>query len=177
MALQPWVSPKGNRRKPRETKGTQRTPRETKITKGNGNQWKPRETKGNQTDSTYSSGCTFFDTPSFFSFARGARRRPSRVCGAWCRGHGSGARSHRRTWRWWSKPWWIPFWQNTNQFGGSQLRETCGSKTNGTPFWLVGEFATHFRTFSWDVHWGYDLAFDPWPHGVCALTCWWRVRG
>ena len=30
--------------------------------------------------------------------------------------------------------------------------------TNGIPFWLVGEFTTHFRTcFSgdWDVHWGY----------------------
>ena len=29
----------------------------------------------------------------------------------------------------------------------------------------VGEF-THFRTnFSgdWDVHWGYNLGFDPWP--------------
>ena len=36
------------------------------------------------------------------------------------------------------------------------------------PFWLVGEFTTHFRTsFSgWiesDVHWGYDLAFEPQP--------------
>ena len=30
----------------------------------------------------------------------------------------------------------------------------------------VGEFTTHFSTYSngdWDVHWGYDLAFDPWP--------------
>ena len=30
----------------------------------------------------------------------------------------------------------------------------------------IGEFITHFRTnFSgdWDVHWGYDLGFDPWP--------------
>ena len=31
----------------------------------------------------------------------------------------------------------------------------------------VGEFTTHFsRDFcgDWDVHWGYDLAFDPWPN-------------
>ena len=39
---------------------------------------------------------------------------------------------------------------------------------NGIPFWLVGEFTTHFRTYfsGWiesDVHWGYDLDFDPWP--------------
>ena len=30
----------------------------------------------------------------------------------------------------------------------------------------VGEFTTHFRTYfsgDWDVHWGYDLDFDPWP--------------
>ena len=43
-------------------------------------------------------------------------------------------------------------------------------KTNGIPFWLVGELATHFRTHfcgDWDVHSGYDLAltrFDPRPH-------------
>ena len=32
------------------------------------------------------------------------------------------------------------------------------------PFW--GRCTTHFRTnFSgdWDVHWGYNLDFDPWP--------------
>ena len=32
------------------------------------------------------------------------------------------------------------------------------------PFW--GRCATHFRTYfsgDWDVHRGYDLAFDPWP--------------
>ena len=30
----------------------------------------------------------------------------------------------------------------------------------------VGEFTTHFRLLfsgDWDVHWGYDLDFDPWP--------------
>ena len=36
---------------------------------------------------------------------------------------------------------------------------------------MVGEFTTHFRTcFSgWiesDVHWGYDLDFDPWQTGL-----------
>ena len=42
-------------------------------------------------------------------------------------------------------------------------------KTNRTvPFW--GRCTTHFRTYfsgDWDVHWGYDLAFDPWP---CLLS-------
>ena len=39
-------------------------------------------------------------------------------------------------------------------------------KTNGSHFGGVGEFTAHFRTcFSgdWDVHWGYDFDFDPWP--------------
>ena len=40
-------------------------------------------------------------------------------------------------------------------------------KTTGIPFWLVGEFTTHFRTYfsGWiesDVHWGVR-GFDPWP--------------
>ena len=44
-------------------------------------------------------------------------------------------------------------------------------KTNGSPFWLVGEFTPRFLEpiFSgWiesDVHWGYDLDFDPWAYG------------
>ena len=54
-------------------------------------------------------------------------------------------------WRWWSKPFWIPFW-------------------------LVGEFTTQFRTgiFSgeWDVHWGLR-DFDPWPY---VLGCIGNVR-
>ena len=32
------------------------------------------------------------------------------------------------------------------------------------PFW--DRSTTHFRTYfsgDWDVHWGYDLGFDPWP--------------
>ena len=35
------------------------------------------------------------------------------------------------------------------------------------PFWWLGECTTQFRTYfseDWDVHWGYDLDFDPWPH-------------
>ena len=41
-------------------------------------------------------------------------------------------------------------------------------------FWLVGEFTTHFRTYfsgDWDVHWGYDLDFDPLPFQ--PETRWW----
>ena len=35
---------------------------------------------------------------------------------------------------------------------------------------ILDEFTTHFSTYfsGWiesDVHWGYDLAFDPWPYG------------
>ena len=42
-----------------------------------------------------------------------------------------------------------------------------GVKSSGIPFWLVGEFTTHVRTYfrGWiesDVHWGYGLwDFDP----------------
>ena len=34
---------------------------------------------------------------------------------------------------------------------------------------MVGRCTTHFRTYfswDWDVHWGYDLDFDPWLYGV-----------
>ena len=43
-----------------------------------------------------------------------------------------------------------------------------GSKPMGSHFG-VGEFNTHFRLYfsgDWDVHRGYDLDFDPWPHGI-----------
>ena len=48
-----------------------------------------------------------------------------------------------------------------------------GSNRFGIPFWLVGEFTTHFRTYfsGWiesDVHWGLTGAFDPWPY--CGWT-------
>ena len=37
----------------------------------------------------------------------------------------------------------------------------CGcQKRFGIPFWLVGEFTTHFRTYfsrDWDVYWGYGI--------------------
>ena len=35
-----------------------------------------------------------------------------------------------------------------------------------------GVGATHFSTYfggDWDVHWGYDLDFDPWPYGLNIL--------
>ena len=41
----------------------------------------------------------------------------------------------------------------------------CASKPFWDPIW-VGEFTTQFRTYlggDWDLHWGYDLDFDPWP--------------
>ena len=44
----------------------------------------------------------------------------------------------------------------------------CGSKPMGSHFG-VGEFTTHFSQFEWldwDVHWGYDLDFDPLPFSV-----------
>ena len=43
---------------------------------------------------------------------------------------------------------------------------SCGSKLT-VPFW--GRRTTHLRTYfsgDWDVHWGYDLDFDPWPYFV-----------
>ena len=43
-----------------------------------------------------------------------------------------------------------------------------GQNRFGIPFGLVGEFTTHVsRDFSgdWDVHWAYDLDFEPWPSG------------
>ena len=57
-----------------------------------------------------------------------------------------------------------------------------GQNRFGIPFWLV-EFTTHFRAYlsgdcgrctnfrtylsgDWDVHWGYDLDFDPWPSSI-----------
>ena len=42
----------------------------------------------------------------------------------------------------------------------------CGSKPM-VPF--GGRYTTHFRTYfsgDWDVHWGTDLAFDPWAYLV-----------
>ena len=47
----------------------------------------------------------------------------------------------------------------------------CGSKPT-VPFW--GRCTTHFRTYvsgDWDVHWGYDLGFDPWPIYILTANC------
>ena len=46
-------------------------------------------------------------------------------------------------------------------------------KTSGIPFW--GRCTSLSRTYlsgDWDVHWGYDLDFDPWPHPLKG----WRER-
>ena len=43
-------------------------------------------------------------------------------------------------------------------------------KTNGT---ILGKVTTHFRTYlsgDWDVHWGYDLDFDPWHTCMVAAS-------
>ena len=40
----------------------------------------------------------------------------------------------------------------------------------------IGDFTTHFRTSyfggGWDVHWGYDWDFDPWPSWKCGIPFW-----
>ena len=46
-------------------------------------------------------------------------------------------------------------------------------KSKGIPFW--GRCTTHFSTYfsgDWDVPWGYDLDFDPWPLYIssCGLV-------
>ena len=79
------------------------------------------------------------------------------------------------------------------QASSSRLAMRAGSPKNGCggqnrfaiPFWWVGEFA-HFRTYfsgDWNIHWGYDLDFDPWPNGWSRLGSraeeenrWWVCR-
>ena len=53
-------------------------------------------------------------------------------------------------------------------------------KTNGIPFWLVGEFTTYFRTYlsgDWDVHWGYGilthLSLNPTSRATCTHSLLW----
>ena len=51
------------------------------------------------------------------------------------------------------------------------LAHGCGSKPM-VPFWLVGEFTTHFRTYfsgDWDVHWGYGVL----THGHMMKLAFW----
>ena len=48
----------------------------------------------------------------------------------------------------------------------SHHKMSMGQNRFGIPFW--GRCTTHFRLYfsGWiesDVHWGYDLDFDPWP--------------
>ena len=46
----------------------------------------------------------------------------------------------------------------------------CGSKPRS--YFGEGEFTNHFRTYfsgDWDVPWGCDLGFDPWPHGFVGV--------
>ena len=53
---------------------------------------------------------------------------------------------------------------------GSAKSKRLWVKANGTI--LVGRCTTHFRTYisgDWDVHWGYDLDFDPWPSGPSQI--------
>ena len=57
---------------------------------------------------------------------------------------------------------WLSFWKSPRV----TTPNGCGSKPMGSHFG-VGEFTTHLRTYfsgDWDVHWGYDLDFDPWPN-------------
>ena len=57
------------------------------------------------------------------------------------------------------------------EFIGIFQTHGCGSKPMGSHFG-VGEFTTHLKTYfggDWDVHWGYDFDFDPWPHCFAEL--------
>ena len=66
----------------------------------------------------------------------------------------------------WVFSFWLPF--NTSKKMDPPTKKRAagqGSKPMVSHFG-VGEFTTHFRTYfswDWDVHWGYDLDFDPWP--------------
>ena len=46
-------------------------------------------------------------------------------------------------------------------------------KTNGIPFWSVGEFTTHRLYFSgaWEVHWDDDLVLDFWLYVALLQMC------
>ena len=47
-------------------------------------------------------------------------------------------------------------------------------KTNGTNFWVGAPPIVVDSSGDWDVHWGYDLDFDPWPwvSGFVFLWSW-----
>ena len=45
------------------------------------------------------------------------------------------------------------------------------------PFWLVGEFTTHFRTYlsgDWDVHWGYGFMLVSLMNML--VSCWFQLK-
>ena len=47
-----------------------------------------------------------------------------------------------------------------------------GQNRFGIPFWLVGDFTTHFRAYfsaDWDVYWGYGIL----THGRLAVALLW----
>ena len=48
------------------------------------------------------------------------------------------------------------------------------AKATGIPCWDF-RCTTHVRIYfsgDWDVHWGCDLDFDPWPYGDIVLLSW-----
>ena len=62
-------------------------------------------------------------------------------------------------------------------WGGRGLKEVAPKLDSATRWpWLSKPMGSHFGGFGappilvlsgdWDVHWGHDLDFDPWPHGM-----------
>ena len=61
----------------------------------------------------------------------------------------------------------VPFWHRIFEPQPYGTQNGLWVKTNEKT--ALGEFTTHFRTYfsgDWDVHWGYNLDFDPWPLGT-----------
>ena len=46
----------------------------------------------------------------------------------------------------------------------------CGSKPMGSHFGVRAPPILVYFSGDWDVHWGYDLDFDPWPYLVPSKT-------
>ena len=77
---------------------------------------------------------------------------------------------------------WTEWSSCTKTCDGGQKRHAAYGSCAHEWLWLktvlgshfgVGEFTTHFRTNiggDWDVAWGHDLDFDPWPNE-------WKLRG
>ena len=50
----------------------------------------------------------------------------------------------------------------------------CQNLFGGIPCWWVGEFTTHFRTYSsgeWDVRWGYPILTHGQTAPVLSMSC------